>query len=212
PTVKELFRLYQKEVENYMGHPIDWKATERKGIPAQQLLEEDIRIAEKGGDAFINILYDLRYESSQIWEWLSVSEKQRFKQWLGPYWTVTRHGMPLFNAYRLRDLFEKGKLEINAPIHQVSHDGDKKRFVFQYGDGGQTEGEFLINATGPANEIEKMKSTLLQNLLKSGVIEAHPVGGINVDPYGMTVISSKNPYKNLYAAGHICNGVLLDVN
>src|SRR5690606_19705726 len=55
PTVKELFRLYQKEVENYMGHPIDWKATERKGIPAQQLLEEDIRIAEKGGDAFINI-------------------------------------------------------------------------------------------------------------------------------------------------------------
>ncbi|WP_339922857.1 FAD/NAD(P)-binding protein [uncultured Cyclobacterium sp.] len=56
PKIKELFRLFQQEAENYVGHPIDWKTTERKGIPADQLLEEDIRIAKEGGDAFINIL------------------------------------------------------------------------------------------------------------------------------------------------------------
>ncbi len=36
PTVKELFRLFQQEVENYAGKPIDWKATERKGIDASK--------------------------------------------------------------------------------------------------------------------------------------------------------------------------------
>lgn len=212
PTIKELFRLFQLEVENYVGHPIDWKATERKGIPAEQLLEEDIRIAQEGGDAFINILYDMRYESSQIWDWLSVSEKQRFKQWLGPYWTVTRYGMPLVNAHRLSELFKKKKLEVNSPMNNVSYDTEKKKFILQYGDGKKHEGEYLINATGPAKNVEEMKSALLQNLLKSGVIEPHPVGGIKVDPDYMEVISSKTPHKNLYAAGHICNGMLLDVN
>lgn len=212
PKIKELFRLFQQEAENYTGHPIDWKSTRRKGIPAGQLLEEDIRIAEKGGDAFINILYGLRYEASQIWDWLSVSEKQLFQKWLGPYWTVTRHGMPLYNAKRLNDLFKQGKLEVNSPLHEVTYDRDKGNFLFRYGNEQRHEGSFLINATGPANKIDQMKSTLLQNLLKSGVIEAYPVGGIKLDPDQMEVISSKNPHKNLYAAGHICNGLLLDVN
>lgn len=212
PKVKEIFRLFQQEVENYLGHSIDWKTTERKGIPAGQLLEQDIRIAEDGGDAFINILYGLRYETSQIWDWLSVAEKQRFKKWFGSYWTVTRHGMPLVNARRLDELFKNGKLEVNSPLHDVSYDKEKGKFIFQYGDEQKHEGTYLINATGPATKIDKMKSTLLQNLLKSGVIEAYPVGGIKLDPDKMEVISSKNPHKNLYAAGHICNGMLLDVN
>ncbi|WP_339922858.1 hypothetical protein [uncultured Cyclobacterium sp.] len=156
--------------------------------------------------------YSLRYETSQIWEWLSVSEKQKFKQWLGPYWTVTRYGMPLINAHRLRELFKSGKLEVHSPLYKVSYDGDKKKFIFQHGNKKQHEGAYLINATGPANRVENMKSTLLQNLLKSGVIEAHPIGGIYIDADKMEVISSKNPHRNLYTAGHICNGMLLDVN
>jgi uncharacterized NAD(P)/FAD-binding protein YdhS len=212
PKIKELFRLFQQEVENYAGHSIDWKNTRRKGIPADRLLEEDIRIAKTGGDAFINILYDLRYESSQIWDWLSISEKQRFKQWLGAYWTVTRHAMPLVNAERLSGLFKSGRLEVNSPMHQVRYDRDKEKFVFEYGNGQRHEGAYLINATGPATKIEKMRSTLMQNLLKSGVVEDYPVGGILVDPDQMEVISQKNPHTNLYAVGHICNGILLDVN
>ncbi|MBN7813416.1 FAD/NAD(P)-binding protein [Algoriphagus sp. H41] len=212
PKVKELFRLFQQEAEHYQGGPIDWKATGRVGLPADQLLERDIRIALEGGDAFINILYDLRYESSQMWEWLSISEKQRFKQWLGPYWTVTRHAMPLVNAERLSGLFKSGRLEVNFPMHRVSYDGEREKFVLEYGNGQRHEGSYLINATGPATEVGKMKSTLMQNLLKSGVVEAYPVWGIRVDPDRMEVIGKHQSHGNLYAVGHICNGVLLDVN
>jgi len=212
PKIKELFRLFQQEAENYTGQRIDWKSTGRKGIPADQLLEEDIRIAESGGDAFTNILYALRYEASQIWDWLSVSEKQLFKKWLGPYWTVNRHGMPLVNAQRLSELFRSGKLEVNSPMHQVTYEEHKNKFIFDYGNGQRHEGAYLINATGPASKVEKMKSILLKNLLKNGIIETYPVGGISVDPDQMEVISSKNQHRNLYAVGHICNGMLLDVN
>nr|MBI1230530.1 hypothetical protein [Cytophagales bacterium] len=212
PRIKDLFRLFQQEVENYTGAPVDWKATERKGFPAQELLEQDIRIAEDGGDAFINILYDMRYEESQVWDWLSIEEKQRFKKWLGPYWTVTRYGMPLINARRLADLFQKGKLEVNFPMRDVTFDETKQRFLLQFADVWCDEREFLINATGPSKNVEKMQSVLIQNLLKKGIIEAYPVGGIVVDPSKMEVISSKERVKNLYAVGHICNGLLLDVN
>jgi len=212
PTIIELFRLFQQEVEHYSKKSIDWRATERKGISASKLLDEDIRIAEAGGDAFINILYDLRYETSQIWDWLSTDEKQKFKQWLGPYWTVTRYGMPLVNAKRLSGLFESGKLAVNSPMHEVTYDDKKHMFILKYGKGEEAESEYLINATGPSTDITMMKSTLLQNLLKKGIIEEYPVGGICIDPEKMEVLTSKSQIKNLYAAGHICNGMLIDVN
>jgi uncharacterized NAD(P)/FAD-binding protein YdhS len=212
PTVKELFRLFQQEVEHYAQKKIDWQATERKGIDAADLLEEDIRVAEAGGDAFINVLYDLRYDSAQIWDWLSTEEKQKFKQWFGPYWTVTRYGMPLVNARRLSELFKSGKLEVNSPMHKVRYNEDRKKFILQYGKDREDESDYLINATGPAAQVKKMKSTLLQNLLQNGIIEAYPVGGLCIDPEKMEVISTKMNVKNLYAAGHICNGQLIDVN
>lgn len=212
PKVKELFRLFQQEAEHYTGNSIDWDSTERMGKAADQLLEEDIRIAKAGGDAFINILYALRYDASQIWKWLPVEEKQKFKHWFGPYWTVTRHGMPLVNAQRVKSLFDKGRLEVKSPLQQVTYAADKQVFGLHYGDDNKDEVQYLINATGPASNIEQMKSTLLQNLLQKGIIEPYQAGGIRMDTETMEVLSSRQAIQNLYAAGHICNGLLLDVN
>jgi uncharacterized NAD(P)/FAD-binding protein YdhS len=212
PKVKELFDLFKKEVENFTKKSINWEETGRMGKPAHDLLLQDIALAEAGGDAFINILYSLRPDASTIWGWLSVEEKLKFMRWLGLYWNINRHAMPLTNAYRLKKIFNAGQLKVQPELKEVKFDAETKRFRLRYAENGYDEVSYLINATGPANKIEQMRSTLIQNLNEQGLIEAYKAGGILVKPHNMQLISSKAETKNIYAAGHICNGILLDVN
>ncbi|TLV03463.1 FAD/NAD(P)-binding protein [Dyadobacter luticola] len=212
PTVKEVLRLFMQEAEHYAGGKIDWKATKRDHKTAGELLKDDIQIAENGGDALINIPYSLRYDSSQMWKWLDADEKLRFKKWLGSYWASHRHCMPLVNARRVLDLFEKGQLNIIPKMEGVEYDEHEDAFKIEF-DGGKTAFEkYLINATGPASAVEHMKSELMQNLLKSKLIDPDPVGGIKINTETMQVISGDQVSPNFYAVGHITNGVLLDVN
>jgi uncharacterized NAD(P)/FAD-binding protein YdhS len=212
PKVMEIFRLFKKEVENFNNGPIDWKKTGRKDLSAKENLEKDIAVAESGGDAFINVLYSFRYDASPTWSWLSVEEKKKFKHWIGNEWTNTRHCMPLENARNLKELLDDGVLNIVSDLMEVKYDEGSKTFVIQHGKGKTDSVDFLINATGPGSKVKEMKSSLIQNLYKDGFIEPYDVGGINLDTDTMEVISSKRSFDNLYAAGHICNGLLLDVN
>jgi uncharacterized NAD(P)/FAD-binding protein YdhS len=212
PTVKEMFRLFITEAEENEGKQIDWNVAAREDKSAQELLVEDVTIAKNGGDALINIPYSLRYDSSEMWKWLSADEKQKFKKWLGRYWAINRHCMPLHNAQRIAELFHTGKLEIIKDLKEVTYDENEGAFVMKYQKGKKSTEKYLINATGPAAQVKAMKSELLQNLAESGVIEADPVGGIKVYTETMQVISGEAVTPHLYAVGHITNGVLLDVN
>ncbi len=211
PTSIELFRLYKQEVEHYNGEKTNWKNLNRKGKSASALLNHDIEIAEKGGDAFINILYSLRDETAVIWYWLSADEKNRFKKWIGEYFTTTRYAMPLANAKKLQFLFEKNCLEVKAGLEAVDYDESAHQFKILFKNGEHEKVSYLINATGPATKVKKMKSQLIQNLYKSAVIIPYSAGGIKINPLNMQVVNSYHN-KNLYAAGHLCNGMLIDVN
>ncbi|MCF2517500.1 FAD/NAD(P)-binding protein [Dyadobacter sp. CY351] len=212
PTVKEIFRLFKKEAETYAGGKIDWKATARTDKPAEKLLAEDIEIAKNGGDALSNIPYSLRYESSEMWKWLDESEKLKFKKWFGAYWAVNRHCMPLVNAERVNKLFISNQLQVVPGLKEVVFDDSKNSFVLIHGDGNESVETFVINATGPASAVKVMKSELMQNLAKDGLIEPEDAGGIKINTETMQVITGKSAYPNFYAVGHITNGLLLDVN
>ncbi len=211
PRVTELFRLFRKEAEHYNGTTIDWQNTGRTQKPAREYLLDDIRIAQTGGDAFMNILYALRYEAGTIWHWLSVEEKKKFKRWIGGYWTRNRHGMPLANALRLQQLFESERLFVHPDFKQVEFDPQLNQFMVKYAE-HTDHVNYLINATGPGTKIDQMKSTLIQNLRQATLIEAYEPGGIKIEPTTMQVVSNRAIQEQLYAVGHLCNGMLLDVN
>lgn len=211
PRIKELLRLFMQEAEDYAGKKIDWAATERVGKPADELLKQDIKIAHEGGDALIVIPYALRYTSSEMWKSLDESERIRFKKWLGGYWGVNRHCMPLVNAERIEKLFDGQQLKVTSDLKEVTHD-PKKGFMLTYGDNETAVEKYLINATGPASSVKMMKSELMHALAKSGLVEPEPVGGIKINTQTMQIVKEGKPYPNFYALGHITNGMLLDVN
>lgn len=210
-SVKELFRLYKQDVQAFAGKNIDWKRTGRIGKSAEYLLDEDIRLAEKDGDALMAVAYATRQFSSELWLRLSDEQKILFKKWFGPYWTVTRHGMPLPNARRLQKLFKSGQLSVKPALSQVDFKDKKSCFDLSYGD-EKTSADCVVNAIGPASAIEKMESELIKNLAEKGIIRAEKTGGITIDPATMQVIGANYKAGTLYTAGHLANGTLLDVN
>src|SRR5690606_35816946 len=103
--VKDVFGLFQQEVNTHAQHQLDWSTFKREKKNAEELLQNDIAIAEKGGDELSDVVYSLRYDAGIIWQMWDAKEKKHFKKWLGSHWMAYRHAMPLYNAYRLRTLF-----------------------------------------------------------------------------------------------------------
>ena len=209
PTVFELFRVFRDEVHHYFGREVCWQNLKRKNKRAQSLLDQDIAAAEQGGDGVLNVVYATRDISETVWSWLSIEEKLRFRRWLGIDWQTTRHAMPMHNARRLRHLFLLDQLAVYSQLTEVRYDEG----VFHSIVGTETiTTEYLINATGPGNRVDEMKSTLINNLSNSGLIESYPAGGIRINTDTMQVVSSRCRTEGLYAIGHLANGMLIDSN
>lgn len=211
PLVSEVFRLFIKEAEHYAGKSIDWQKADRSDMSPHERLKQDIEISNKGGDALINIPYALRYDSSVMWKLFDESAKKKFKKWLGNYWAINRHCMPMINATRIEKLFDSGQLRVVSDLDDVSYDDKEKKFVLSYQDKSDKVG-YLINATGPASAVKDMKSDLIKQLAADELIEPDPIGGIKINAQTMQVVQKNKAIPNFYALGHIVNGQLLDVN
>ena len=211
PFVSEVFRLFMKEAEHFAGKKIDWKKTDRRNQSAAELLRQDIATAKSGGDALMNIPYALRYDSSQMWKLFDQPAKLKFKKWLGNYWAINRHCMPLVNANRIQKLFDSGQLHVMSDLENVVYDDKEKAFVLSF-QNKEDRFKYVINATGPASAVKDMKSQLVRNLAKSGLVEPEDTGGIKINTQTMQVVREGKSISNFYAIGHLTNGLLLDVN
>ncbi|KEO73654.1 FAD/NAD(P)-binding protein [Anditalea andensis] len=209
PRVTEIFRLFMQEVEKQYGKRLDWKKLDRMGGDPYDFLKEDIAAAEKGGDPLLNVAYSLRYDAATLWSWLTRDQKNLFKKWLGPQWTINRHGMPLANAKKLLPLFESGTLNVFAEVGEINNDG--VGFQVSYGSDNIQNVDKLINATGSPSKLEAMDCTLTSNLVKKGLIRPYEGGGALINELTMESLNSKS-INGIYATGHMVNGMLLDVN
>ena len=209
--VKDVFRLFQKDVEESVGKKLDWKAMNREGKDQLKLLKEDIEAAENGGDDLMNMTYCLRYDASEIWSEMEADEKIKFMKWFGPHWGITRHAMPLQNAYKLRDLLESGQLEIISCMDRVTSDDESQKFKVKQVNGEVLDVDLLINATGSPGNLEQMDGELVNCMLKEELILPYPAGGALINKRTMEAIAP-NRGPGLFVTGHLANGILMDVN
>ncbi|WP_114751882.1 FAD/NAD(P)-binding protein [Pleomorphovibrio marinus] len=211
PLVKEIFRLFRKDVEEHTGEPLDWKELDREGKDVASLLQKDIALAEEGGDPLMNVAYSLRYDSTPIWSLLSIEEKLKFMKWLGPDWGINRHGMPLPNAKKLQKLFKGNKLRVVPFFEDVAFSGKLGEFQMKIKDKPTESVQLLINATGSPGKLDEMESTLLRNMLNKGYLSPYRAGGVCVNEQILQLLSPKGG-SGIYGLGHILNGQLMDVN
>lgn len=209
--VKQVLALFQKEVEEIERKSFPWKEARREGIPAAVLLNRDITLAESGGDPILVLCEALRYDAGEIWRSWDIPEKKLFKKWLGTYWMINRHAMPLYNAYRLRTLFDEGVLEVVSHLSGVDYGHSAGKFQIQIKESEYQRVDKLINATGSASDLTQMNYRLIDNLMARGYLSAYPPGGALINERTMQAVSPEGG-DGIYALGHIVNGMMLDTN
>lgn len=210
-TVADILQLFKQEVETCAGQAIDWQEKMREGRSADQLLAEDIAMAEKGGDALSHVIYSLRYDAGVIWQMWDAEEQQQFKKKLGTLWMIYRHAMPLHNAYRLKGLFDKKQLEVCAGLEDVIFQEDQRVFKCVLEKDENRQVHKLVNATGSPSDLDQMDCPLIDNLLDKQMLYSYPVGGALIDRLTMQAVSAEGG-AGIYTLGHLANGMLLDVN
>ncbi|GGZ20165.1 hypothetical protein GCM10007049_10890 [Echinicola pacifica] len=211
PRVKSLIRLFRKEVERFTGKPLDWKETGQRTESCLALLRWDIDCAQMGGDGLLNVADSLRYDASTIWSWMDTDQKILFKKWVGRYWAINRHPMPLHNAKKLLHLLTTGQLKVHAMKSSDSIQAMDKVFTLETSEEEIIPVDKLINATGSSSDLDQMDGQLIDNLLRKQYIQPYLVGGAVISERTMQLIAPEGG-DNIYAVGHLANGILMDVN
>ncbi|MBV8118205.1 MAG: FAD/NAD(P)-binding protein [Candidatus Eremiobacteraeota bacterium] len=170
-------------------------------------------VAKRGGD-WRAVVDGVRPQSQEIWQGWSLREKQRFLRHLRPYWETSRRRVPP-EAYRTvvalqrEGRFRRVTGRIRA-IDVVPH--ERFRVETEHaGDVRHLDVDWIVNCTGPRNDVTKINDPLVRSLLRQGLIAPHPTGlGIQATPRGRVIRADGTPSHNLFATGSLLRGVLYE--
>lgn len=211
--IKDLIRLFRAEVEGHLKERLVWRDHDPIGKAHTELLKEDIQKALGATSVFQNILNATRYDSYTIWKLLPPDQQQLYGKWIKAHVDINRHAMPVENGIKILKLLESGQLSIRYESDTVHYDHKEQVFLMKIKDGEDFTVDYVINATGPAIQLEDMDDIpLIKNLLKKGLLVPYATGGASADLNTMRLNMPEMAASPLYGIGHLLGGMQIDIN
>ena len=146
------------------------------------------------------------------WDALSASSKRIFMKKYHRLWMCKRVPLPVHTYLKIYSLLKAGILNHQTPLLGIEVKASNK-FVALISKADSSkrsieiECDWIINATGPARSIDgNSGSPLLNKLMRSGLIEVNPFGGIQLDYATSMVKRGGKKVENFYAIGHLTSG------
>jgi uncharacterized NAD(P)/FAD-binding protein YdhS len=144
------------------------------------------------------VVDSLRPISPQLWQRLSVEDRERFLRHLRPFWDVHRHRAAPRCMQAIEELRASGWLGVRAArLANVAANGDGVDVTIL--PRGRDQQETLrvgcvINCTGPSSDVTTANDPLLNHLFSSGLARPDPLRmGIDVTGDGAVVSADGTP-------------------
>lgn len=138
-----------------------------------------IESTQHGGD-WRDVVGALRPVTPALWQALPVIERRRFLRHLQPYWDTHRHRTAPATTARLQALRTEGRLQIRAGRLLELRPGAKDIEVRWRPRGHVQSEQFhvasVINCTGPETRLDRLRDSLIRNLLAQGLLTPDPLG------------------------------------
>ena len=165
------------------------------------------RLHERNANPAI-IVDKLRPHTQRIWQRFTPEERLTFAREHAARWNVLRHRIAPELHAQITSAQLTGQLQVHAAgIEQVAAAGE--RITVRLHGGRSLEGDLVINATGPASRLTAIRSTLLQNLLRRGLIAPDATDmGVRVDADHTVVTADGARSARLLALGPPLRGTL----
>ncbi len=213
----DLVRILKENIETACGHALGWESILHPTGSGKDIFLSDVAAAGRNDVRWQDVLSSTSNIIENFWHWLSDEDKQRFMREYCSLWFVYRHAMPMKNAGKIAALLESGQLSTRAGLVSVHKNDATGMFDISCSDERRTGHEtlsvrYLINATGEGLDAPRIRSPLLQSLLRDGTVVPHPCGGIAVEFDTCAVIGPQGLSQKLYALGSLTRGTHLYTN
>ena len=172
------------------------------------LIEEHCaRLRELGANPAI-IVDKMRAHTQRVWQKLSLEDRMTFARSWAARWNVLRHRIAPEIHAQVASAELTGQLQVHAGgIERVSASGSQVQVHLSTGE--KLAGDLMINATGPQSRFSATRSTLLQNLLRRGLITSDDMDmGVRIDPDHTAIAGDGDRSPLLLALGPLLRGTL----
>lgn len=207
-TIRTIINWVTKEVENELGIKSSFSNWFNRPHDPKQYLESEFKMYHtQERTVWQAVLIALNANIATMWHKLKDADKMIFNAFFKSKWTAYRVGIPLENAKKIYHLFNTKQINlIKSPI-TILIKNDK--FVVTR-ESHQDEFDYLINATGNCSDLKTIQSSLLQDMYKSGLVNPHRFGGVEIDVDTSNIINSDGLCEdNLYIVGNLTSGAYL---
>lgn len=183
---------------------------------AVRMVRAAVRETEKQGGTWRQVIDALRPATSLYWQNLPLEAKQRFLRHLRPWWDVHRHRLAPRVAERTASLIREGDLIIcRGRLARIQPGDGSDSFPATVswrpaGDANvyQMGVHYIINGMGPGGDPTRSRSSVIQDLLASGLARPDPLRlGLDVDPHGRLIGREGRVSAKLFALGPPTRGV-----
>jgi uncharacterized NAD(P)/FAD-binding protein YdhS len=173
-------------------------------------LRRDLNEAGAGVRSWQSVGVALNEVIELLWSVLDEADQKEFKAHYYSIWMSYRVPIPEQSGKRLLQLMESGRVQVLAGLSDVKWDPLAESFEIDLGRTGTLRCGSVINATGSPTSLGDCDSRLMDSLLASHWLSAHPMGGIDVD-FDSSAVRDRNgtPRSNAYVVGNLTSGVHL---
>jgi uncharacterized NAD(P)/FAD-binding protein YdhS len=141
-----------------------------------------------------------------VWQRLSLEERTAFARSWAARWNVLRHRIAPEIHAQVASAELTGQLQVHsASIERVAEAGSQVQVHLSTGE--KLAGDLVINATGPQSRFSATRSTLLQNLLRRGLVTSDDMDmGVRIDPDHTAIAREGDRSPLLLALGPLLRG------
>lgn len=172
----------------------------------QRLQEEVTRQAQRGLD-WRDVLNQLRAHTPQLWQAMSLTERQRFLRHAVAFWDIHRHRLAPQAAERLQSLLAAGTVQVLAGRLLAVHKASNDSLALEFKPRGQKTTQTLnvaaiINCTGPNMAVGPDSQPLLQQLAQDGLLVPDPSGlGLQINDRHQVTSAQGSAVQGLWYIG-----------
>jgi uncharacterized NAD(P)/FAD-binding protein YdhS len=176
-----------------------------------KIFRKHIQAVWKRGITGEAVVDAVRSKTQEIWSALTMEEKKRFLSHLRHLWGLARHRLPAGIHSLIRQLRERGQLNIIAGRIIDAHEDGSSVIVTYLERKTNTVKEIrvsrIINCTGPQTDVLRLNDPLFKQLYEDGMITPDLLGmGIRCDEYCRPIKKNGSISPNLFAMGSLLKG------
>ncbi|MCU5746840.1 FAD/NAD(P)-binding protein [Staphylococcus sp. SQ8-PEA] len=207
--LQEAIELFKKECKRF-NLDVQSLIHRKSGKPVEDL-EYDLRHQKELG-IFQSLLELVKENMNWIWNSFSHQDQEKFLREYHHILKANSNPMPPRTAQLMIKGIKNGLIEIKKNIKDVYYDEKEEKFNIYFEEDNEKPHiyDVVINATGSKTHLKDLDhdDQLVINLQNRQIVQAHPLGGIQIIPETNQVISPRyGTLHRMYAFGQLTNGV-----